>query len=71
MVSYRPGPARPLKWTGLNHRSARIALVKLDGIGDFVLATTFLQIFKNQAAGVHVTLFCRRRVGSVFVGCNF
>ena len=64
MVSYRPGPANPevdrTQW-----KQRRIALVKLDGIGDFVLATTFLQIFKNQAAGSDVTLFCRRPVGEI------
>ena len=64
MVSYRRGAANPevdqTQW-----KQQRIALVKLDGIGDFVLATTFLQIFKNQAAGSDVTLFCRRPVGEI------
>jgi ADP-heptose:LPS heptosyltransferase len=64
MVSYRPGAANPAvdrtQW-----KQQRIAMVKLDGIGDFVLATTFLQIFKNQAAGSDVTLFCRRPVGEI------
>jgi len=65
MVSYRPGAAKP-EWDRTRWKTGtRIALVKVDGIGDFVLATTFLQIFKNSGGGVGCdTVFARDRWGN-------
>jgi ADP-heptose:LPS heptosyltransferase len=64
MVSYRNGPPNPeIDRSRLNHQ--RIALVKLDNIGDFVLATSFLHLFKSQTPGADVTLFCRKPVGEI------
>jgi heptosyltransferase-2 len=64
MATYRRGPAR----TELDRARLarqRIALVKLDGIGDFILATSFLQLLRQQLPGAEVTLFCRRPVGEL------
>jgi ADP-heptose:LPS heptosyltransferase len=64
MVSYRKGALNPeIDRSRLNHQ--RIALVKLDGIGDFVLSTTFLHLFRNQLPDADVTLFCRKPVGEI------
>jgi ADP-heptose:LPS heptosyltransferase len=64
MVSYRKGSPNPeIDRSRLNHQ--RIALVKLDGIGDFVLATSFLHLFKSRVPGADVTLFCRKPVGEM------
>ena len=43
----------------------RIALVKLDGIGDFVLATTSLQLIEKCLPNADITLFCRAPVGTL------
>ena len=64
MVSYRKGASNPeIDRSRLNHQ--RIALVKLDGIGDFVLSTTFLHLFRSQLPDADVTLFCRKPVGEM------
>jgi ADP-heptose:LPS heptosyltransferase len=64
MVSYRKGASNPeIDRSRLNHQ--RIALVKLDGIGDFVLSTTFLHLFRSQVPDADVTLFCRKPVGEM------
>jgi ADP-heptose:LPS heptosyltransferase len=64
MVSYRKGAPNPeIDRSRLNHQ--RIALVKLDGIGDFVLATSFLQLFRSQLPDAEITLFCRKPVGEI------
>jgi ADP-heptose:LPS heptosyltransferase len=64
MVSYRKGSPNPeIDRSRLNHQ--RIALVKLDGIGDFVLATSFLHLFKSRVPDADVTLFCRKPVGEM------
>jgi ADP-heptose:LPS heptosyltransferase len=64
MVSYRKGAPNPeIDRSRLPDR--RIALVKLDGIGDFVLATSFLHLFKSQMPNADVTLFCRKPVGEM------
>jgi len=36
--------------------------VKIDGIGDFVLSTTFLSVFRDKLPTASVTLFCRSAV---------
>ena len=64
MASYRKGPARPeLDRARLSQQ--RIALVKLDGIGDFILATSFLQTFRRELPQADVTFFCRQPVGEL------
>ena len=64
MASYRRGPARPeMDRTQLAQQ--RIALVKLDGIGDFVLATGLLRLIERELPQAKVTLFCRRPVGEL------
>jgi ADP-heptose:LPS heptosyltransferase len=64
MVSYRNGAPNPeIDRSRLNHQ--RIALVKLDAIGDFVLSTTFLHLFRSQLPDADVTLFCRKPVGEI------
>ena len=44
---------------------ARIALLKLDGIGDFILATTSLRLIEKYLPNACVTLFCRQPVGEI------
>ena len=62
MVRFRTGPPR----TGIDHDGLRrIAFVKLDGIGDFVLATTFLQLCRKNLPDADITLFCRKPVGNL------
>jgi ADP-heptose:LPS heptosyltransferase len=64
MVSYRKGAPNPeIDRSRLNCQ--RIALVKLDGIGDFVLATSFLNLFKSQVPNAKITLFCRKPVREI------
>ena len=64
MVRFRTGPPRPgIDHAGLNRQ--RIAFVKLDGIGDFVLATTFLQLCRKKLPDADITLFCRKPVGNL------
>jgi hypothetical protein len=70
MVSYRKGASNPeIDRSRLNHQ--RIALVKLDGIGDFVLSTTFLHLFRSQLPDADVMLFCRKPVGEMAMMSQF
>jgi ADP-heptose:LPS heptosyltransferase len=64
MATHRKGPARPELDRRLLPRQ-RIALVKLDGIGDFILATSFLQVFKRELPEADVTLFCKKPAGDL------
>ncbi|MGH8594762.1 MAG: glycosyltransferase [Gammaproteobacteria bacterium] len=52
MVRRRRGEAREIDREAL--RRGRLALVKLDGIGDFVLATTMLQLCRDGASSAGV-----------------
>jgi ADP-heptose:LPS heptosyltransferase len=64
LATCRKGPAR----TELDRArlpQLRIALVKLDGIGDFILATSFLRVFRQELPGAEVTLFCRQPAGEL------
>ncbi len=62
MVRLRTGaPHTAIDHAGLK----RIAFVKLDGIGDFVLATTFLQLCRKHLPDADITLFCRKPVGKL------
>jgi ADP-heptose:LPS heptosyltransferase len=64
LATYRQGPAR----LGLDRRQLahqRIALVKMDGIGDFILATGLLQLIQREFPQAEITLFCRRPVGEL------
>ena len=64
MVHFRSGPAHPdIDHAGLGRQ--RIAFVKLDGIGDFVLATTFFQLCRKNLPNADITLFCRKPVGEL------
>lgn len=64
MIHFRTGPPHP----GIDHAALnrqRIAFVKLDGIGDFVLATTLLQLCRKNLPDADITLFCRKPVGNL------
>jgi len=61
MASYRQGPARP-ELDRRQLRQARVAIVKLDGIGDFIQATSFLRTFRRELPQADVTVFCRQPV---------
>src|SRR5687768_5534070 len=64
MIRGRRGPARTdLDRAALGRQ--RIAFVKLDGIGDFVLATALLQICRAKWPRADITLFCRNPVGQL------
>ena len=64
LATYRQGPARPeLERARLARQ--RIALVKLDGIGDFALVTGLLQLIRQELPGAEVTYFCRQPVGEL------
>jgi len=43
----------------------RIALLKLDGIGDFILATGFLRTVHQEWPQAKITLFCRQPIGDM------
>jgi ADP-heptose:LPS heptosyltransferase len=64
MATYRTGPARrePDRnaWA-----QQRIALLKLDGIGDFILATGFLRTVQQAWPRASITLFCRQPIGDL------
>ena len=64
MATYRRG-APQAEFDRAKLSSARIALVKTDGIGDFILSTTFLQVVREQLPWAEITLFCRRPVGEI------
>ena len=64
MIRFRNGPPH----TGIDHAGLhrqRIAFVKLDGIGDFVLSTTLLQLCRKKLPDADITLFCRKPVGKL------
>lgn len=64
MIRFRRGqPRMQLDRAALGHQ--RIAMVKLDGIGDFVLATTFLKICQDRWPLADITIFCRKPVGQL------
>lgn len=64
LATYRRGPARG-EIDRKQLATGRIALMKLDGIGDFVLATGLLRMIQKEFAGAEVTFFCRVPVGSL------
>lgn len=64
LASYRDGPPRP-ELDRARRPHQRIALVKLDGIGDFILATGLLRGLREQWRGADATLFCRAEVGAL------
>ena len=64
MARYRQGPAR-LDFDRSRLAHQRIALLKLDGIGDFVLATGLLHLIRQELPSAEVTLFCRQPVGEL------
>lgn len=52
----RPMPPMPI---------SHVSVVKLDGIGDFILSTVFLRILAERLPHVNVHLFCRKPVGMI------
>jgi ADP-heptose:LPS heptosyltransferase len=64
LATNRQGPAR-LELDRARLARQRIALVKLDGIGDFALVTGLLQLIRQELPGAEVTYFCRQPVGEL------
>ena len=52
-----PGKIPPEDWNELSGK--RVAVLKWDGIGDFILATTFLRKLQAHLPAADVTLFCQ------------
>lgn len=61
-ANYRKGPAR-VEFDRQRLAQQRIAVVKMDGIGDFTLASGLLQLIRRELPRAEVAFFCRQPVG--------